>query len=129
MSVGINSYRDLTVWQKSMELARMVYVIVKKLPREELYGLSDQMRRASVSIPSNIAEGFYRSSTRDYIHFLSIAKGSLGEIETQLILSENFEYLTKEQIMPILEQCEEIGKMLTGLIHNLQLKLSKGENK
>lgn len=127
MSSRINSYRDLQVWQRSMELAYMVYSLVKLLPKEEIYALSDQMRRAVVSIPSNIAEGFYRNSTRDYIRFLYMAKGSLGEIETQLYLCEGFGYVKKEQILPILGKCDEIGKMLTGLIKNLQLKLNEKE--
>ncbi len=129
MTAIINSYKDLNVWQKSMELARIVYSIVKLLPREELYALSDQMRRAVISIPSNIAEGYYRNSTRDYIRFLSIAKGSLGEIETQLMLCEDFGYLKNEQITPALRKCEEIGKMLTMLINNLLSKISKNEVK
>ena len=127
MPAMINSYQDLNVWQKSMELARVVYGLVKFLPREEVYGLSDQMRRAVVSIPSNIAEGYYRNSTRDYIRFLSIAKGSLGEIETQLFLCNNFGYLKNEQITPALTKCDEIGKMLTVLINNLQAKIDKKE--
>ena len=129
MSAVINSYRDLNVWQKSMELASMVYGLVKYLPREELYALSDQMRRAVVSIPSNIAEGYYRNSTRDYIRFLSVAKGSLGEIETQLFLCENFGYLKNEQILPALTKCDETGKMLTALINNIQAKIEKKESK
>ncbi|MBQ6517559.1 MAG: four helix bundle protein [Anaerolineaceae bacterium] len=129
MPAMINSYQDLNVWQKSMELARVVYGLVKFLPREELYALSDQMRRAVVSIPSNIAEGYYRNSTRDYIRFLSMAKGSLGEIETQLLLCENFGYLQNEQIIPALTKCDEISKMLTVLINNLQAKIDKKEIK
>ena len=129
MSAVINSYRDLNVWQKSMELARVIYGLVKFLPREEVYALSDQMRRAVVSIPSNIAEGYYRNSTRDYIRFLSMAKGSLGEIETQLLLCENFGYLQNEQIIPALTKCDEISKMLTVLINNLQAKIDKKEIK
>ena len=129
MPVIINSYRDLNVWQKSMELARVVYGLVKFLPKEELYALSDQMRRAVVSIPSNIAEGYYRNSTRDYIRFLSMAKGSLGEIETQLLLCENFGYLKNEQITPALIKCDEIGRMLTVLINNFQAKIDKKESK
>ena len=129
MTAIINSYKDLNVWQKSMELARIVYSIVKLLPREELYALSDQMRRAVISIPSNIAEGYYRNSTRDYIRFLSIAKGSLGEIGTQLMLCEDFGYLKNEQITPALRKCDEIGKMLTMLINNLLSKISKNEVK
>ena len=129
MPAMINSYQDLNVWQKSMELARVVYGLVKFLPREELYALSDQMRRAVVSIPSNTAEGYYRNSTRDYIRFLSMAKGSLGEIETQLLLCENFGYLQNEQIIPALTKCDEISKMLTVLINNLQAKIDKKEIK
>lgn len=129
MPAMINSYQDLNVWQKSMELARVVYGLVKFLPREEVYALSDQMRRAVVSIPSNIAEGYYRNSTRDYIRFLSMAKGSLGEIETQLLLCENFGYLQNEQIIPALTKCDEISKMLTVLINNLQAKIDKKEIK
>lgn len=129
MPAMIKSYQDLNVWQKSMELARVVYGLVKFLPREELYALSDQMRRAVVSIPSNIAEGYYRNSTRDYIRFLSMAKGSLGEIETQLLLCENFGYLQNEQIIPALTKCDEISKMLTVLINNLQAKIDKKEIK
>ena len=113
----------------AMELTVEIYNIVKLLPREETYALSDQMRRAVVSIPSNIAEGYYRNSTRDYIRFLSMAKGSLGEIETQLLLCENFGYLQNEQIIPALTKCDEISKMLTVLINNLQAKIDKKEIK
>ena len=112
-------YSNLKVWQKSMDLAVEIYRVVKSLPKEELYGLSDQMRRAVVSIPSNIAEGHQRSSTRDYIRFLNIAKGSLGELETQIILSERLGYLQSETTGQLYARCEEIGKMLSGLINSL----------
>lgn len=121
--MAVNSYRDLKVWQKSMELAYMVYDLVKILPREEQYSLSDQMRRAVISIPSNISEGYYRNTTREYIRFLSISKGSLGELETQLYLCEGLGYANKEKTAPILQKCDEIGKMLTVLIKNLQSKM------
>ena len=123
----VNSYKDLKVWQKSMELAYMVYDLVKILPREELYALSNQMRRAVISIPSNIAEGFYRNTTREYIRFLSISKGSLGELETQIFLCEGLGYVKEDQTAPILQKCDETGKMLTALIKNLQSKLNRGE--
>ena len=119
----INTYRDLQVWQKSMNLAFSIYENVKELPKEEIYGLSTQMRRAAVSIPSNIAEGHQRSSTKEYIHFLLIARGSLGELETQLLLCEGLNYLKNDTIQSIMAQCEEIGKMLTTLIRILQQKL------
>ena len=116
----INYYSDLKVWQKSMDLAIAVYNNVKFLPREELYGLSDQMRRAVVSIPSNIAEGHQRNSLREYIHFLYIAKGSLGELETQILLCENFGYFDIEIARQMKVLCTEVGRMLNGLIKNLQ---------
>ena len=117
-------YSDLKVWQKSMDLAVAVYESVKLLPREELYGLSDQMRRAVVSVPSNIAEGQQRSSTKDYIRFLHIAKGSLGELETQIMLCERLEYLRKEKTDQLIGQCVEIQRMISGLISSLVLVLN-----
>ena len=117
-------YSDLKVWQKSMDLTVEIYSIVKLLPREELYGLSDQMRRAVVSIPSNIAEGHQRSAIREYLRFLNIAKGSLGELETQIMLCERLGYLKNDKTADLLGQCEEIGKMLSGLISKLQGKLN-----
>ena len=116
----VKYYRELTVWQKSIDLAVMVYETVKSLPKEELYSLSDQIRRAAISIPSNIAEGNQRNTTKDYIRFLSIARGSLGELETQLILCERLKYLQKDQTETLLSQCTEVSKMLNGLIQRLQ---------
>ena len=107
-----------------MDLAVAVYESVKLLPREELYGLSDQMRRAVVSIPSNIAEGHQRSATKDYIRFLYIAKGSLGELETQIILGERLGYFEKAKTRQLYSRCEEVGRMLSGLINSLQKRLS-----
>ena len=103
-----------------MDLAVAVFKEVKTLPKEELYGLSSQMRRAVISIPSNIAEGNQRGSTREYIHFLYIAMGSLGELETQILLCNRLEYLNLEVTDPLIERCREIGRMLNGLINNLQ---------
>ncbi len=114
------SFKDLGVWQKSMDLAIDIYKIVKLLPKEELYVLSDQMRRAAISIPSNISEGQQRYSNRDFKHFLLIAKGSLGELETQIMICERLDYLKKEQTQKLYNQCIEIGKMLNGLINSMQ---------
>ena len=94
--MAINSYRDLNVWQRGMDLAEQVYRITKKLPNAEIYGLISQMRRAVVSIPSNIAEGYARKSSNAYRHFLLIALGSNSELETQLILCKRIGYLTDE---------------------------------
>ena len=120
-------YSELKVWQKSMDLAVEIYQLVKFLPREELYGLSDQMRRAVVSKPAIIEEGHQRNATKDYIRFLFIAKGSLGELETQLLLCERLGYVNNEISGPIYSRCEEIGRMLSGLINSLQEKLKAGK--
>ena len=118
-------YTDLDVWKKSMDLAVNVYKTAKMLPKEELYALSDQMRRAVLSIPSNIAEGQQRNSTKEFIHFLFVAKGSLSELETQIILCEKLEYLEKTKTEELLAECSEIGKMLNGLLYRLNNKLKE----
>ena len=112
----ILDYTDLTVWQKSMDLVAEVYKIVKKLPKEELFALSNQMRRAVVSIPSNIAEGFGRASTKDYLHFLTIARGSVYETETQLRLCVIIGYISEKDIEPISEMLKEIKSMLNSMV-------------
>lgn len=112
----IKSYRDLIIWQKSMQLVTQVYRKTKTLPREELYGLVAQIRRSSVSIPSNIAEGYGRNSTNDYLRFLQIASGSLYEMQTQLEICLNLEYLSKEDFESTDEQSREIERMLSSLI-------------
>ncbi len=115
----IKHYRDLTVWQKAMDLVVEVYQLVKLLPREELYDLSSQMRRAAISIPSNIAEGQARKSTREFINFLSIAQGSKAELQTQLLICEKLNYLTRKQSRNALALPEEIGKMIYALTQTL----------
>lgn len=102
-----------------MELAEQVYELVQKLPNDEKYVLSDQMRRAAISIPSNIAEGHSRSSKSEYLHFLSIARGSLSELETQIILAQRINYLDKSQTEKALNLCDEIQKMLSAMINRL----------
>ena len=117
------TYRDLIVWQKSISLTKKTYEIVKLLPKEELYALSDQMRRAAISVPSNIAEGHSRDTTKDFIRFLSISKGSLSELETQLFLCIEIGYLTNAQITEVLTMIGEIRKMIDSLIIKLRKKL------
>ena len=113
----VKSYEELVVWQKAMLLARTVYCLQKQLPKEEVYGLGDQIRRAVVSIPSNIAEGFGRESKSEFKHFLSIARGSLYEVKTQLQLAEDLGYL---QIGPnILTLVADVGKLLNGLSRSI----------
>jgi len=121
--LGLQKYEDLIVWQKAMDLVVEVYKIAKLLPDEELYVLSNQMRRAAISIPSNIAEGQERSTTKDFIKYLYIAKGSKGELETQLLLCSRLQYLTLSQIEVAQRLLCEIGKMLNSLIYSLSAKL------
>ena len=117
--MGIKSYQELTVWQKAMDLATEVYKLVKKLPKEELFSLSNQMRRAAVSIPSNIAEGQARNSTKEFQQFLAIAKGSKAEIETQLLLCVKVGYLTDTDTSEAMNLLQEVGKMLSVLTKSL----------
>ncbi len=115
----VKSYKELIVWQKSMTAAKEVYFVVKRLPKEESFALSDQMRRAAVSIPSNIAEGYGRDSDTEFARFLKIAHGSLTELETQLILCTNIGYLSDEDITPVMNILDEIGKMISSLLTKL----------
>lgn len=113
----VKCYEELIVWQKAMLLAKLVYRIQKQLPKEEVYGLGDQMRRAVVSIPSNIAEGFGRESDKEFKHFLSIARGSLFEVKTQLQLAEDISLLkVNEEAWDLIE---EVGKLINGLSKTL----------
>ena len=122
MAMPLRSFRDLIVWQKSMLLAREIYQLVKMLPVEERYALSDQMRRAAVSVPSNIAEGQARNSTKEFIQILQIAKGSNAELMTQLLLCVDFEYLTDEQIHHAKQLSYKVGQLLSALIRSLRIK-------
>ena len=112
---NIKDFKDLILWQRAMDLVVEVYQLVKKLPKEELFALSDQIRRAAISIPSNIAEGQGRNSSKEFIHFLSIAKGSKAELETQLLLCVRINYLTESEIEKAMSLIEEVGKMLNSL--------------
>ena len=120
--MGISSHEDLKVWQKAMDLVEEVYRQVKKLPEEERFELSSQMRRAAVSIPSNIAEGHSRGSRKDYVNFLIIARGSNAEIHTQMLIAVRLGYLSKAEIGRFLALYDEVGRMLNGLITSLNAK-------
>ena len=117
--MAINIYMDLNVWQKSMDLVLRIYEITKTFPQEEKFALSNQMRRAVVSIPSNNAEGQQRKPIKEYINFLSIAKGSNAEIQTQLLICKMLKYSNNKEIDEAFELSNEIGKMLNGLIISL----------
>ena len=115
----IKMYEDLIVWQKSIQLSKTIYKISLNFPKSELFGLCDQMKRASVSIPSNIAEGYGRRSTNDYKRFLSISLGSVYEIQTQLRVSLELSFVTKEHYDDIIKMTKEIDRMLYALIKKL----------
>ena len=119
---AINSYRDLRVWQKSMALAESCYRLTRRLPREEMFGLSSQARRAVASIAANIAEGYGRENTRSFVQCLRIAQGSLKEVETHLLLAQRVSLLADADISGSMAQCESVGKMLRSLIRSLQKK-------
>ena len=114
------SYRDLIAWQKAMQFVTEVYRATRNFPREETYGLGSQLRRAAVSVPSNVAEGQARFSPREFHQFLSHARGSLVEIETQLMIAENLAYLTHEDTERLLDRAAELGRVLNGLISSIR---------
>jgi four helix bundle protein len=116
----IHSYRDLKVWQQAMELSEACYRLTRNFPKDELYGMTAQIRRASVSVPANIAEGNGRESRGEYIQFLRVAQGSLKELETHLLLAHRIQTTTLKEVEPILDRCEAVGKMLRALIRSLQ---------
>lgn len=121
-ALPVQSYRDLIAWQKSMQLAREIYRLTELFPRVETYGLTSQMRRAAVSIPSKIAEGHERPSS-DYRQFLGHALGSLMEIETQLLLAEDLGYLEKGRSENLLQRTTELAKILHGLLRSLRIRM------
>jgi len=112
-------FKDLIAWQKGYALVLRIYKISSSLPKNELYGLVSQLRRASVSVVANIAEGYERKHRKEYIQFLSISKGSLGEIETLLMLTKDLGYIDEEAYLDIEEQRNEVIKILVGLIFSL----------
>lgn len=115
----VKTYRDLVVWQKAYELAKRVYQITKGFPKEELYGISSQIRRAAVSVPSNIAEGYGRRRRLEYERFLSIARGSLFELQTQLCLAKDLSLADKNEFPELLQLCNEVERMLNSLIKRI----------
>ena len=112
-------YKDLLIWKKSMDLVVEIYRLLKKLPKEEIYGIADQMRRSAVSIPSNIAEGYNRASSKEYVRFLYIAKGSRAEIETQVLICIRLGYFNESEAELALNLCTEVGKLLTSTISKI----------
>ena len=116
----VKSYKELIVWQKSMELATLIFKVTKTFPKSELYGLVNQMRRAAFSIPSNIAEGFCRGSKAEFRQFLQIAFGSGAELETQLTIARNTSLLDEKTYNSLIAKLEEIMRMLNKMISNIR---------
>lgn len=125
--MSVKSCEDLIVWQKAMDLTVEIYRLVKFLPREETYALSDQMRRAAVSIPSNISEGYGRNSTKEFINFLFIARGSLSELKTQLQICNRLNYFSESESEYVLNLSSEVYKILNALISKLKQKLAASD--
>jgi four helix bundle protein len=113
-------FKDLIVWQKAMDLVSDVYRVTDTFPKREIYSLTDQIRRAAVSIPSNIAEGQAHFSKAEFLHFFRHSSGSLAELETQLLIAERLEYTEHNQTQSLLKQVAEVGKLLNGLINSLK---------
>lgn len=118
--MGAKSYRDLIAWQKAMDLVEGVYRASRDWPKEELYGLTNQVRRAAVSVPANVAEGQGRNSPKEFLHYACIAHGSLREVETHLLISQRLGYLDETVCEALMNQAAEVGRLLQGLIRMLR---------
>ena len=118
-SQKIKNFKDLRIWQEAVLFAEQIYKITKEFPKDELYGIVNQMRRAAVSIPSNIAEGFMRYHNKEFKQFLFIALGSSAEIETQLIVSHKLQYITEKKLSMLSEKSDKINRMIMALVKKL----------
>lgn len=120
--MNVRSYRDLECWQRAMDLVVECYRVTREFPKHEIYGLSSQLQRAAVSIPANIAEGNGRQHTPEYIQHVSIAYGSLSELETHIQIAQRLEYLTPATAEKLMQRCGEVGRLLNGLLRSLRNK-------
>jgi four helix bundle protein len=118
----VRNYRDLIAWQKAMDLVVLFYTASAKFPKQELYGLTSQARRAAISVPSNIAEGQGRRSTQEFLHFLSVARGSVCELETQTLIAQRLNYLDEKLTAEVMVLAAEVGRLLNGLSNSLSTK-------
>lgn len=116
----MKTFRDIFIWQKSMSLVTKIYTYTNHFPKEEVFGLTSQIRRCSVSIPSNVAEGFGRESNKEYLRFLNISLGSLFELQTQLEIAKNVQYLDEVKFNEIYEDTREIERMLVSFINKIK---------
>lgn len=115
----VKNYQELISWQRAMDLVEDVYRASRDFPREEIYALTSQIRRAAVSVPSNIAEGQGRRSTSDFLRHLSIAYGSLREVETQILISRRLKYISQAKLDEVMSRAGEVGRLLNGLMASL----------
>ena len=125
--MAIESYKDLDVWQVAMTLAQECYLLTTRFPKDEMYGMAAQIRRAAVSIPANIAEGYGRDQTGSFVQFLRIAQGSARELETHLILAERIRLVDQQAVTPLQELCERVSKMLRSLIRSLEARRANNQ--
>lgn len=121
----VKSFEDLIVWQKSMDFVHSIYKVTATFPKEELYGLTSQLRRAAVSVPSNVAEGQSRRTTGEFLQALSVASGSLAECQTQLLLSKRLGFIQSQNCDTLIDATREIGRMIGALMNSLE-KLRQG---
>ena len=120
----VRKYTELIAWQKAIDFVEAVYRFSSTFPGSELYGLTGQLRRAAVSVPSNIAEGQSRNSSREFIHYLGIAYGSLSEVETQLVIAQRLKYIDCVELEGLLEKAGEVGRLINGLSNSIGRKLA-----
>jgi four helix bundle protein len=125
----MSTHKDLQVWQRAIELAVDCYRMTERFPRSELYGLTGQIRRAAVSIPSNVAEGHCRRTTKAYMNHVSISLGSAGELDTDIVLAERLQFLSPANAVKLAVANDEVSRMLHGLFNALDLKIRAGEDR
>ncbi|MFN3348539.1 four helix bundle protein [Pseudorhodoplanes sp.] len=126
--MGISSYRDLKVWQEAMTLAEQTYRLTSRFSKDEVYGMTSQIRRSAVSIAANIAEGHGRENSGSFIQFLRMAQGSVKEVETHLLLSERVGLAKSDDVAPLLQRCDELGRMMRSLIRSIQRRQSNDKD-
>lgn len=117
--MATQSYRDLIAWQRAIEVVEHTYRITREWPKEEMYGLTQQVRRAAVSVPANIAEGQGRNNPKEFVHFLGIAHGSLREVETYLVIASRLQFSDEHTNRDLMDKADEVGKLLRGLIRSI----------
>lgn len=122
MKEPLSSYRELTVWRDGIALVKSCYLITRAFPKDELFGLTSQIRRSAVSVPANVAEGYGRGTRKDYVRHLMISQGSLKELETHLIIAAEVDCAPESEIEPVLRRCDQLGRGLGALIRSLRAK-------